>query len=92
MRKSLIAIIAALTLVISSIPAHSLHSLDKYINAKSLASPGLLVINPADGKVIADNASNSLRIPASVLKLISTSAALHFLGSDKTLPEMQLSS
>ena len=84
MRKSLIAIIAALTLVISSIPAHSLHSLDKYINAKSLASPGLLVINPADGKVIADNASNSLRIPASVLKLISTSAALHFLGPDKT--------
>ena len=84
MRKSFIAIIAALTLVISSTPAHSLHSLDKYINAKSLASPGLLVINPADGKVIADNASNSLRIPASVLKLISTSAALHFLGPDKT--------
>ena len=83
-RKSFIAIIAALTLVITSTPAHSLHSLDKYINAKSLASPGLLVINPADGKVIADNASNSLRIPASVLKLISTSAALHFLGPDKT--------
>ena len=84
MRKSLIAIIAAFTLVISSSPAHSLHSLEKYINAKALASPGLIVINPADGKVIAQNSPDSLRIPASVLKLISTSAALHFLGPEKT--------
>ena len=84
MRKSFIAIISAIALILGQPPSHALHSLDKYINAKSLASPGLIVINPADGKVIAQNSPDSLRIPASVLKLISASAALHFLGSDKT--------
>ena len=84
MRKGFIAVISAIALALGSSPAHSLHTLDKYINAKSLASPGLIVINPADGKVIAQNAPDSLRIPASVLKLISTSAALHFLGPEKT--------
>ncbi|MFM8752020.1 MAG: D-alanyl-D-alanine carboxypeptidase/D-alanyl-D-alanine-endopeptidase [Actinomycetota bacterium] len=84
MRKSVVAVFAAISLVVTSAPAHSHHSLDKYINAKALASPGLIVINPADGKIIAQNSPDSLRIPASVLKLISTSAALHFLGPDKT--------
>lgn len=70
--------------MVGNIPAHSLHTLDKYVNSTSLASPGLLVLNPADGKVIAQNAPDSLRVPASVLKLISTSAALHFVGPDKT--------
>ena len=84
MRKRLIAIISLAVLILASTPAQALHTLEKYINAKSLASPGLLIINPNDGKVIAENAPDSLRVPASVLKLISTSAALHFVGPEKT--------
>ena len=84
MRKGLLALLTAVTLVMGSFPSHALHSLDKYLSAKSLASPGLLIINPNDGKVVAQNSPDSLRVPASVLKLISTSAALHFVGPDKT--------
>ena len=84
MRKRLIAIISLAVLILASTPAQALHTLEKYINAKSLASPGLLIINPNDGKVIAQSAPDSLRVPASVLKLISTSAALHFVGPEKT--------
>ncbi len=84
MRKGLIAILSTILLIFGNSPAHALHSLDKYVNSKNLASPGLLIINPTDGKVIAQNAPDSLRVPASVLKLISTTAALHFVGPDKT--------
>lgn len=84
MRKTFVAVFSAAVLILGNTPVHALHSLEKYINSKSLASPGLLVLNPADGKVIAQNSPDSLRIPASVLKLISTSAALHFLGPEKT--------
>ena len=65
-------------------PAHSLHQLDKYVNSTSLANPGLLVFDPESGKSIVENKPDSLRVPASVLKLISTSAALHYLGTEKT--------
>ena len=84
MRKGLLAILSTILLIFGNSPAHALHSLDKYVNSKNLASPGLLIINPADGKVIAQNAPESLRIPASVLKLVSSAAALHFVGPDKT--------
>ena len=84
MRKRLIAIFSIALLIVTSTPSQALHTLDKYINAKSLASPGLIVINPNDGKVIAQNAPESLRVPASVLKLVSTSTALLYLGPEKT--------
>jgi D-alanyl-D-alanine carboxypeptidase/D-alanyl-D-alanine-endopeptidase (penicillin-binding protein 4) len=83
-RNRVLVVILTSLLAISQTPAHALHSLDKYVNSKNLASPGLLIINPADGKVIAQNAPESLRIPASVLKLVSSAAALHFVGPDKT--------
>ena len=84
MRKGLLALLTVVTLVFGATPSQALHSLEKYISAKSLASPGLLIMNPNDGKVIAQNSPDSLRVPASVLKLISTSAALYFVGPDKT--------
>jgi len=80
--KVLIGLLATL-LTVGSSPSHALHSLDKYVASKQLASPGLLIINPADGKVIAQNSPESLRVPASVLKLVSTTAALHFVGPEK---------
>jgi D-alanyl-D-alanine carboxypeptidase len=83
-RKALIAILSTIVLIFGNSPAHALHSLEKYVDSKNLALPGLLIINPTDGKVIAQNSPESLRIPASVLKLISASAALHFVGPEKT--------
>jgi D-alanyl-D-alanine carboxypeptidase len=80
----MVAILSMIALIFANSPVHALYSLDKYVNSKNLASPGLLIMNPADGVVIAQNAPESLRIPASVLKLISMTAALHFVGPDKT--------
>ncbi len=64
-------------------PAFALHSLEKYASAKQLASPGLLVIDPTDGRIVVQNNAEKLRIPASVLKLLSATAALHYIGADK---------
>lgn len=77
-------IVLALSLLMSAPSAFALHSLAKYVNSTSLANPGLLVINPGDGKVLTENKPDSLRVPASVLKLVSTTTALYYLGPDKT--------
>lgn len=74
----------AISLALGAPHAVALHSLAKYVNATSLANPGLLIVNPADGKVLTENRPDSLRVPASVLKLVSTTTALHYLGPDKT--------
>lgn len=84
MRKAIVAILSTIALIFGNSPAHSLHSLDKYVKAKSLAAPGLLIVDPNSGKAVAQNSPESLRVPASVLKLISASAALHFVGPEKT--------
>lgn len=81
MLKKLLAI--AVTLTISIAPAQALHSLEKYASAKQLASPGLLVVDPVDGRVVIQNGADKLRIPASVLKLISATTALHYIGAEK---------
>ena len=81
MLRKLIA--TALALSISISPAFGLHTLDKYVNSKQLAAPGLLIIDPTDGRILAQNSPDSLRIPASVLKLISSTAALHYVGAEK---------
>lgn len=83
MRSKVLLVLLAGSLAMTSNPSQALHPLEKYVKAKQLASPGLLVINPADGRVIASNQPNSLRVPASVLKLVSTTAALHFVGPEK---------
>jgi D-alanyl-D-alanine carboxypeptidase len=74
---------AVLVLQLTFTPAYALHSLEKYASAKQLASPGLLVIDPTDGRVIVQNGADKLRIPASVLKLLSATAALHYIGAEK---------
>jgi D-alanyl-D-alanine carboxypeptidase len=83
-RKAILTSFLLVSVVLTNSSAFGLHSLDKYVNSTNLASPGLLIMNPADGTVIAKNSPDSLRIPASVLKLVSTAAALHFVGADKT--------
>jgi D-alanyl-D-alanine carboxypeptidase len=81
MLKKLVAL--AIFSLLSIPPVQALHSLDKYVSAKQLASPGLLVVNSTDRSVLAQNKSDTPRIPASVLKLLSTTAALYFIGPDK---------
>ena len=49
MLKRLLAAVMALQLIFT--PAFALHSLEKYASAKQLASPGLLVIDPTDGRI-----------------------------------------
>lgn len=71
---------SALVLVTPS--AVALHTLEKQANAASLASPGLLVIDPTENRVLVANAPESMRVPASVLKLLTTTVALFHLGSD----------
>ena len=81
MLKKLVAVVVSLQLILT--PAFGLHSLEKYATAKQLASPGLLIIDPTDGRVVVQNSADSLRIPASVLKLVSATAALHYVGPEK---------
>jgi len=83
MAKSRVALLLALLLAINPLEASALHSLDRYVNSKHLATPGLLILNPLDGQVIAQNSPDSVRVPASVLKLVSSTAALHFVGGER---------
>ncbi len=54
----------------------------KYAASPSLSNPGLVLIDPKTNGVLYGNLENSPRTPASLLKLVSTFSALHFLGPD----------
>ncbi|GBL22783.1 hypothetical protein EMGBS5_07770 [Clavibacter sp.] len=56
MAKSRVALLLALLLAINPLEASALHSLDNYVNSKHLAKPGLLILNPSNGQIIAQNA------------------------------------
>ena len=77
----ILALIIALSL--TSGPGYALHTLEKRSGATALASPGLLVIDEAEMKVISENKPDSLRIPASVLKLMTGVVALTNIGPEK---------
>ena len=51
-----------------------------YATSVKLAGPGLIVIDPSSGTTLFDQASDLPRAPASIFKLISTFAALKFVG------------
>ena len=74
MRRALIVLLISL-LAISAQPASALHTLEKYAQADQLRKPGLLILNP-DGTVLVENEPDSLRVPASVLKLLSMTVVL----------------
>ena len=79
---------AVLALGFTSIaPARALdvpQSFVKLANSPTLNHPGILVIDPSTGETVYSNAPDTLRAPASVLKLISTTTALKTFGPDKT--------
>jgi D-alanyl-D-alanine carboxypeptidase len=83
MRRVLVILLTSSALLFSTTPSFSLELLDQYLRATELAQPGVLIIDPKDGSVLAENRVDEVRIPASVLKLLSATTALTYLGADK---------
>ena len=75
-----IALVLASSLSIS--PATALHTVEKRSSATALASPGLLVVDQDENRVLSENKPDSLRIPASVLKLLTAVVAIQNLGTE----------
>jgi D-alanyl-D-alanine carboxypeptidase/D-alanyl-D-alanine-endopeptidase (penicillin-binding protein 4) len=82
--RRLLALFLALLLSISTDSALALHTIEKRSTATALASPGLLVIDEGEKKVLSEYKPDSLRIPASVLKLMTAVVAIQNLGADTT--------
>lgn len=88
-RKKSVAsgITLACALVFSTLtPAHALVIPQSFISlskSPTLNNPGILVIDPETGETIFSKGADTLRAPASVLKLISTTTALKTFGADK---------
>jgi len=80
--RRLLTIFFTLLFTFSSVNAHALHTVAKRSGSAALASPGLLVIDQSDKTVLAENAPNSTRVPASVLKLLTAVVAIQYLGAD----------
>jgi D-alanyl-D-alanine carboxypeptidase len=80
--RRLLTIFFTVLFTLSSVSAHSLHTVAKRSGSAALASPGLLVIDQSDKKVLAENAPDSTRVPASVLKLLTAVVAIQYLGAD----------
>lgn len=80
--RRLLTIFLSLLCTFSSVSAHSLDTIAKRSGSAALASPGLLVIDQGDKTVLAENAPNSTRVPASVLKLLTAVVAIQYLGAD----------
>lgn len=79
--------VAAIAISLSLITPASAEVLPKaflsYAQSPYLAHPGIIVIDPATDQTLFSNQPDSLRAPASVLKLLSMATAIHNLGGDK---------
>ena len=77
----------SISLIVGNLPvAYALELPQEFIKlsqSPSLNHPGILVEDPATGETIFSSAPTTLRAPASVLKLISTTTALKAFGADK---------
>jgi len=51
-------------------------------SSKTLANPGMVLLDSATGETIFENSANSLRKPASLLKLLSATSLLNYLGPE----------
>jgi len=51
-------------------------------SSKTLANPGMILIDPVTGETIFENSATSLRKPASLLKILSATALLTYLTPD----------
>jgi D-alanyl-D-alanine carboxypeptidase/D-alanyl-D-alanine-endopeptidase (penicillin-binding protein 4) len=73
-----IALLLSFVFLLNMQPAHAEDVLPKsffsYLGSKYLADPGVILIDQSNQKVVYQKGETELRAPASVLKLISTSA------------------
>ena len=87
MRK-LIIVSSAFALIFSTVtPSNALElpkSFAKYAYSPALANAGIIVLDPKTQEPVFSDQADSLRAPASVLKLISTTVAIRALGASKT--------
>jgi len=51
-------------------------------SSKALSNPGIVLLDPATGETIFENSANSLRKPASLLKLLSATSLLSYLNPE----------
>ena len=80
--RRLLDVALALILATSSESALALHTVEKRSSVAALSSPGLLIMDEAELKVLTENKPDSLRIPASVLKLLTSIVAIQVLGTE----------
>lgn len=81
MRRFLILVLVP-HLVFLAPNADALHTVEKRAAAAALAEPGLLVMDSSDLRVLEENRPDSTRVPASVLKLLTATVAIQYLGTD----------
>ncbi len=86
--RKLIVGSATLALLFSTTtPSHALDlpkSFAKYAYSPALANAGIIVLDPNSQEPVFSDQPDSLRAPASVLKLLSTTTAIRALGSNMT--------
>ena len=78
--RRLLALFVALLIAIPTPGALALHTVEKRSSTTALASPGLLIMDESEMKVLSENKPDSLRIPASVLKLMTAVVAIQNIG------------
>jgi len=85
-RASVVAAISG-AMVLGATPAFALklpHTFMKLASSPLLAKPGIVLIDPTSDQTLFSQAPDVLRAPASVLKLVSMTTAIHTLGADTT--------
>jgi len=73
-----VALLVISILILNIQPANAADVLPKsfftYLGSKYLANPGVILIDQSNNSVVYEKGAEVLRAPASVLKLVSTSA------------------
>ena len=80
--RRLLAISLALLLASTPESALALHTVEKWSNGAALSSSGILVMDEVESKILTEKRPDSLRIPASVLKLLTAIVAIKNLGPE----------
>ena len=87
MRKLIVGTTTLALLFTTFTPSNALElpkSFAKYAYSPALANAGIIVLDPGNQEPVFEDQPDSLRAPASVLKLISTTVAIRALGSSTT--------
>lgn len=87
MRKIGLGVLAIGIAISSTSPVNAVSlpkSFEKYASSPFLAKPGILILDPTTQEPVFSDQPDSLRAPASVLKLLSTTTAIKTLGADTT--------